>query len=66
MGAALFMWLLRAWKIGQLEAAAWQKEDENQDISSSDTASPEARTDVTRAPFKKSSLIKRMFMWKKV
>ncbi|KAH7385765.1 major facilitator superfamily domain-containing protein [Pyrenochaeta sp. MPI-SDFR-AT-0127] len=64
IGAAVFLWLVRAWKIGEVEekAAAVGKSEGEVDpvVDVTDTES--------RAPadFKRSPFVKRMFKWQKV
>jgi MFS family permease len=64
IGAAVCLWLVRAWKIGEMQekaAAAGKNESELDPI-------PAVADDATPAPmkFRKSSFVKRMFMWQKV
>lgn len=52
IGAAISLWMVRAWKIGELE-----KQDANEGKSDSGSAT---------AGLKRSSFGKRMFTWRKV
>lgn len=61
IGAAVFLWLVRAWKIGQLEeeaAVAGKSESEVDPVETVEGAVP--------AGFKRSAFVKRMVMWRKV
>lgn len=60
------MCLLRAWKIGELEAVAAQKETSLDQVSALDAESPELRGNVATASYGKSGLVKRLCAWKKV
>lgn len=66
MAAALCVWFLRAWKIGELEAIAAHEEKALHDINPLDPESPELRRAISTGTYRKSSLIKRLFAWKKV
>jgi len=64
IGAAVCLWLVRAWKIGEMQeqaAAAGRSESEMDPI-------PAVTDDAMPAPmkFRKSPFMKRMFMWQKV
>lgn len=61
IGAAVFLWLVRAWKIGEMEetaAAAGKDESEVDPIA--------AGSDLPLVNFQRSSFIKRMIMWQRV
>ncbi|KAF1833561.1 MFS general substrate transporter [Decorospora gaudefroyi] len=62
IGAAVFLWLVRAWKIGEMEAraaAAGKSESEIEPVAA-ETA------DGSATSFQKSPFVKRMFKWEKV
>lgn len=63
IGAAVFLWLVRAWKIGQLEEEAAAEGKTQGDIDPVTEGE-----DHHRGPdgFKRSPFLKRMFMWLKV
>ncbi|KAH9865393.1 hypothetical protein J1614_008976 [Plenodomus biglobosus] len=64
VAAAVLLWLVRTWKIGELEevAAAAGKAGGDVDAVASGTAS----TSMPVVGFKKSGFMKRVFMWRKV
>ena len=60
------MWLLRAWKIGVLEALAAQEEKALKDMSALDSQSTEVHGAVSTGSSRRSSVMQRLFVWKKV
>jgi hypothetical protein len=63
IGAAVFLWMVRAWKIGEMEetaAATGKNESEVDPVA--------ARSEPLPVPidFQRSSFVKRIFMWQKV
>lgn len=70
VGAALCMWFLRAWKIGQLELLAVRTEKPPDSADSSDPVGDQALEAVawsaSGAARAKSNVLKRMCMWKRV
>ncbi len=65
-GAALCMWLLRAWKIGELEALAAQEEKALHSGSALDAQSTDLQSEASTGTSRKSRFIVRLFAWKKV
>ena len=65
MGAALCMWVLRAWKIGQIEQIAGEQEKRSENR---DAASAEPVDETVSFAAKRSVRIQlnRLFIWKKV
>jgi hypothetical protein len=65
IGAAAFMWLVRAWKIGDLEgkAAMAEKRVSDAQIDSGVMLGDVAEENV---PYKKTGLVKRLFTWQKL
>lgn len=66
IAAGLCMWLLRGWKIQQIEQITAEKEKRPEDI---DTAFAESIDDRAVSPAgkrSKSSILKSFFMWEKV
>lgn len=66
MGAALCIWFLRAWKIGEQEAIAAYKGQDLDQVNALDAESLEFRTAISTASCRESSVVKRLFAWKKV
>lgn len=67
MGAALCMWLLRAWKIGELQAIAAAQEKRPEEIDAVATDQREIERMTSAVPYQpRSPLVKRLLMWKKV
>ena len=74
IGAAGFVLLVRAWKIGDLEmkAAVLEKESVQNNSAGVISAGNEQQMDGAAAPtpvqepFRRSPFVKRMFVWKKV
>ena len=67
VGAALCMWFLRAWKIGQLELLATQTEKASESRNPErDQALAGAIWSASRAGRPKSNMVKRMCMWRRV
>ena len=60
------MWLLRAWKVGELEVLAAQEDKVLQNGSALDAKSADLQGEVSARSSGKSSLIVRLFAWKKV
>lgn len=67
VGAALCMWVLRAWKIGQLEQVV---ADQNMSANNAGAEFAEPSTDLspnyTSYTKAKSSIVKRLLAWKRV
>ena len=64
IGAASFLWMVRAWKIGELEKEAAVAGKGTGYVDPVDAGiSPDARVP---EGFKRSPFVKRMFMWQKV
>lgn len=64
IGAAVFLWMVRAWKIGEMEetaSAAGKSEGEVDPVANGVEAGSSAPVGVLRSPF-----TRRMFMWQKV
>lgn len=64
IGAAVFLCLVRAWKIGEVEekaAAAGKSEGDVDPVADATDSGSRAPADFKRSPF-----IKRMFKWQKV
>lgn len=64
IGAAVCLWLVRTWKIGEMEeiaAAAGKAEADVSPVAYSNVEASSAPVD-----FKRSSFVKRMFVWIKV
>ena len=66
VGAALCMWLLRAWKIGELEAIAAYEEKALDHVKALGAESSEFQRVVSTASYRKSSVFKRLVKWNKV
>ena len=67
VAAALCMWLLRAWKIGEIEEIAAVEEKPPGDIDALHAEPTQLRRTASRkSGFKRSSILKRLFVWKKV
>ncbi|KAF1840712.1 MFS general substrate transporter [Cucurbitaria berberidis CBS 394.84] len=66
IGAAVFLWLVRAWKLGEIEeiAAAIGKSAGEVDLMAG--SSPSETPSIAPASFRKSPFVRRMFMWRKV
>jgi hypothetical protein len=63
IGAAVFLWMVRAWKIGEMEetaAAAGKDESEVDPVATGSEPLP------VPVDFHKSSFVKRIFTWEKV
>lgn len=67
IGAALCLWFLRAWKVGQLEelAAVAEKRMENTDPAIEPLSEGARRSRSLRGSVR-TSFVKRMFRWQKV
>jgi hypothetical protein len=52
IGAAVFLWLVRTWKLGEMEEEG--------------AMGGKSEVDAVAGSFQKSSFVKRMFMWRKV
>lgn len=67
VGATLCMWFLRAWKVGQLELLAIQKEKPPASIDPvGDQALDRVMWSASGAVRPTSNVLKRMCMWKRV
>lgn len=66
VGAASCMWLLRAWKIGELEAIAAYEDKALDHVKALGAESSEFQRVVSTASYRKSSVFKRLVKWKKV
>ena len=67
IAAALCMWLLRAWKIGELEAIVAEQKVSTADLDPVNVEQSEVhRTISATSRAKKSSISKRLLAWKKV
>lgn len=64
VGAAVCLWLVRTWKIGEMEAEAAAAGKTEQTVDPLVLASETGGTVPTG--FKKSPFLKRLFMWQKV
>ncbi|CAO2650312.1 Nn.00g016040.m01.CDS01 [Neocucurbitaria sp. VM-36] len=65
IGGAAFLWLVRAWKIGEMEwEAALAGKDEREIDPLAER--PTATDGMVLENFRRSPLVKRMFMWQKV
>lgn len=64
IGAAAFLWLVRAWKIGEVEEKAAIARKSTNNVSPIESG----EHDATAPPedFKKSSFVKRLLMWTRV
>ena len=65
IAAALCMWFLRAWKIGELEQLAAEQGQSVQAIDAVESHAFEKPPSQVSRPAK-SSVLKRLFMWKRV
>lgn len=65
VAAALCMWGLRGWKIGQIEQTAMQQGKVVKDIVAAVAEPPEGQA-ASSALKLRSNVVKRMIMWKKV
>jgi hypothetical protein len=61
LGAAICLWLVRAWKIGELEEEASVKEKTGLELIDIDASDRRPSLGFKRSPF-----LKRMVMWQKV
>jgi hypothetical protein len=64
IGAAGFMWLVRAWKIGDLEEKAMMERNRSNVQIDSGVMIGEVAGENT--PYKKTGLVKRLFTWQKL
>ena len=66
IGAAVFLWLVRAWQIGEIEekAAASAENEGGVDLVSS--SNPTLAENTAPVKFRRSPFMKRIFMWQKV
>ena len=66
VAAAVCMWVLRAWKIGQIEQIAAEQEKRPEDINAA-SSEPMGDGAISLAAKRyKSGVLKRLFIWKKV
>lgn len=68
IGAAGFMWLVRAWKIGDLEEKAAMLERKTAQSGNAVMVGEGAgeRMGSVRGEYKKTPFVKRLFMWQKL
>ncbi|KAF2472200.1 MFS general substrate transporter [Lindgomyces ingoldianus] len=68
IGAAVFVWLVRAWKIGEMEerAAARMTDPQAIDLVTDKPREDEGREALDPAMVQKSSFMRRLLVWKKV
>lgn len=67
LGAAAFLWLVRAWKIGELEMAAMARaEGAPVDRTGEATAGLDEKPTPAAAEVKKSPFLRRLLMWQRV
>jgi len=68
VGAAVLLWLVRAWKIGDLEEkAAMARADEARvDPVTEGITGPGGQEASATAKVEKTAFVKRMFMWRRV
>ena len=66
VAAAVTMWFLRAWKIGQIEQIAAEQEKRPEDIDAASAEPVNARAISLAAKNCQSGVLKRLFIWKKV
>jgi len=64
IGAALFLWLVRIWKIGDMEQLAATASNEGNDVDPVASAVTSDKATVLR--YQRSPFLKRMFTWQKV
>lgn len=66
VAAAVSMWFLRSWKIGQIEQIAAEQEKRPEDIDAASAEPVNDRSISFAAKKNKSGVLKRLFIWKKV
>lgn len=65
IGASLFMWALRAWKIGQMEIAAATQNKPIRDVDATQAGGMDGLISATPST-PPSTFVRRLFVWKKV
>ena len=66
VAAALCMWFLRAWKIGQIQQVAAEQEKAPGDVDAVSAPAPESSTHSATPTRAKSRIVKRLLAWKRV
>lgn len=61
LGAAVFLWLVRAWKIGEMEKTAAVEAKHTSEVDL-----PGSRSDSVPVGFERSPFVKRLVVWRKV
>ena len=65
--SAISMWFLRAWKIGEIEGAAAEQDKAPEEVDAiSDKPEEKTLAPASRGTTTKSSIVKRLFAWKRV
>lgn len=66
VAAAVCMWFLRFWKIGQIEQIAAEQKRMPEEIDAASAELVDGRTISFATQIYESGIIKRLFVWKKV
>ncbi len=66
MAAAVCMWFLRAWKIGQIEEIATERNERPEDLNAAANEPIDSQDVSTALKASRSNVIKRLVKWEKV
>ncbi len=66
MAAAVCMWFLRAWKIGQIEVIATERKERPEDLNAASNEPIDSQDVSTALRASRSNVIKRLVKWEKV